>query len=327
MRKAALLAEQHGARLTMLHVVDPAGSQALRRWFSPTIDIELKTMQTRATLRRFAKEIIGRHGVAPKFDVLAGDAFEEIHARSERADLVVVGRRGSMASLKDLVAGSTAQRLVRLSRKPVLVVKRGNIASYRRVLVPVDFTDKSEAALAAAACLARDASLHVFHAQHPRDEFEMQMADVPSDAIREFRAMERGVSRARIHEMIDKAGLRDRPVFASVAHGDAVHMTLEQEKLLCADLIVAGKHGRSAMADLLLGSVSRRLLAGSACDVLIVPPTAVESIRASAPLAHSRQALQAAPVLNPALGSANAEGLASAPAHHRRDAARRSVAW
>ena len=325
-RKAALLAEQHAARLTMLHVVDPAGSQALRRRFSPTIDIELKTMQTRATLRRFAKDIIGRHGVAAKFEVVTGVAFEEVHSRSERADLVVVGQRGSMVSLKDLVVGSTTERLLRLSRKPVLVVKRGMWLRIARCLYRSTSRTNPRRHWRRLP-VSRDAALHVFHAQDSRDEFEMQMADVPSTAIREFREMRQGESCVRIHEMIAKAGLNGRPVFESVAQGDAARMTLEQEKLLCADLIVAGKYGRSAMADFLLGIVSRQVLVGSACDILIIPPIAVESHRTSAAVTHSRPAFQAAPVASSELRSADATGPASARAHHRRDGAQRRFAW
>jgi nucleotide-binding universal stress UspA family protein len=286
MRRAALLAEQHGARLTMLHVVDPAGSQTLRRWFSPTIDIELKTMQTRATLRRFAKEIIGRHGVTARFEVVAGDAFEEIHSRSGRADLVVLGQRGSAGSVKQFFVGSTVERLLRLARKPVLVVKRGHVTPYRQLLVPVDFTDKSETSLAAAARLARDAALNVFHVRDVEDEFEMKMAEVPLVAIREFRDMKSGESRARIAELAARAGVHERRLFAHVAQGDPARMPLEQEALLRADLVVAGKQGRSAMAEFLLGSVSRRLLEGSTCDVLIVP-SAAEDLRRGRPAAKN----------------------------------------
>jgi nucleotide-binding universal stress UspA family protein len=287
LRRAALLAEQHAARLTILHVVNPAGSRALRRWFPPTIDIELKTVQTRATLRRFAKEIIARHGIAAKFDVVAGDAFEEILSHSMRADLVVIGQRGTTASLKHLVMGSTTERLPRLSRKPVLVVKRGNHAPYRQVLVPTAFTDRCAAALSAAACLARNAAIHVLHARPSQDEFEMQMADVPSTVVDEYREMKLGEGRARVHEMIAKAGIRAGRAFACVAQGNPSTLALEQEKLLRADLIVAGKHGHSAMADFLLGSVSRRLLAGSSCDVLIIPSTAVDSLGAGTAVTHS----------------------------------------
>ncbi|HEX6705801.1 MAG TPA: universal stress protein [Albitalea sp.] len=41
--------------------------------------------------------------------------------------------------------------------------------------------------------------------------------------------------------------------------------------------MVIGKQGASAMADFLLGSVTRRLLARSTCDVMVVPRAAVDA--------------------------------------------------
>lgn len=280
-RKAALLAERHSARLTMLHVVSPAGSQALRRWLSPSTDIERVTVQARATLRRFAKEILGKHGVAAKFDVVVGNAFDEILAGSQHADLVVVGERRT-GTLKEFVVGGTVDRLLGQSRKPLLIVKRGNKDPYRQVLVPVDLTSHSEAALRAAVSLSQhDGAIHVFHARDSRGEFEMQMADVPAPVIREYREMKHGEARARLRELIAKVGVEARRVFAFVSQGDARRLILEHEKLLQADLVVAGKQAQSAMVDFLLGSVASRLLTGSKCDVLIIPRASTESIRAA----------------------------------------------
>lgn len=56
-RRAALLAHEHGARLKLVHVLDPAGCKPLRDWSSPRIDIDLKAAQARESLRRFAIEI------------------------------------------------------------------------------------------------------------------------------------------------------------------------------------------------------------------------------------------------------------------------------
>jgi len=52
-------------------------------------------------------------------------------------------------------------------------------------------------------------------------------------------------------------------------HGAATLRILEQEQTIDADLIVIGKHGRSVMEELLLGSVTKHVLAHSSSDVLI----------------------------------------------------------
>jgi len=44
---------------------------------------------------------------------------------------------------------------------------------------------------------------------------------------------------------------------------------LEHEQMMDADLIVMGKHGQSALEELLLGSVTLHVLAYSSSDVFI----------------------------------------------------------
>ena len=48
-----------------------------------------------------------------------------------------------------------------------------------------------------------------------------------------------------------------------------MQLILEAEKSRDADLIVIGRQGRSMVADTLLGSVARRVLADAQCDVLV----------------------------------------------------------
>lgn len=280
-RKAALLAQQHEAQLTVLHVVNRARFNSLREWFSSSIDTDLKTAQARATLRQFAAEIAGRHGVAVTFEVLVADALAEILRRSERADLVVLGQRGKNP-FKDLVIGSTADRLLRKCRRPMLVVKRAVGDPYRQILVPVDFTADSEAALHAAAGLVPNADIHVFHALNSSGESAMRQAEVPAAVIREYREMEDGKACARMHGLIATLGMPSGRVSAALGRGRAWRSTLDQADALRADLIVAGKPRRSALADFLLGSVTRRLLAHSKCDLLVVPRAAFEALPANA---------------------------------------------
>ena len=52
----------------------------------------------------------------------------------------------------------------------------------------------------------------------------------------------------------------------------AAHTIAEEAKEAGADLIVVGTRGHTALAGLLLGSVTQRLLHIAPCPVLAVPP-------------------------------------------------------
>lgn len=90
-RRAALLAHEHGARLHLLHVLKAAGCKALCNWVSPTTDINLKVAQARSALRRLAVETSGVYDVSPSLEVVVGDPFETLMQASQRAELVILG--------------------------------------------------------------------------------------------------------------------------------------------------------------------------------------------------------------------------------------------
>jgi len=278
-RRAALIASHHRARLSLLHVVDGDGCDALRRLFARDVDLPLKTAQTRASLARLASEIVGRHGIDVDVAVTAGDAFEDITRASASADLLVLGARRAGA-LRGRVVGGTAERLVRTCRTPVLVVKDERThGSYRRILVPLDFTPCSPAALAIAAGLADDARVHAFHAREAGDSLAMHLPDVPLDTLRQVREMEEEQARWRMHEMAARLRIAPGRVAASVGRGDAASAALREALAVDADLVVAGKQGRSTLADFLLGSVTRQLLRQARCDVMVIPRAAVAAAR------------------------------------------------
>ena len=177
-RRAALLAHEHGARLHILHVLNPAGCKPLRDWFSPTLDLDLKAAQARDALRRLAVEILGAYDLTASVEVAVGNPFETLMKASEHVDLVVLGRRGH-GHLKGLLVGRTVDRMLRICRRPVLVVKTSVQGSYRRVLVPIDFTAASGAAIRVADRMRREMSMHVFHALNSKREAVLRDADVP----------------------------------------------------------------------------------------------------------------------------------------------------
>jgi nucleotide-binding universal stress UspA family protein len=269
-RRAALLAHEHGTRLHILHVVKAAGCKPLRDWFSPTMDVDLRAAQARAALQRVAVEITGAYEVIPTVEVVVGDPFETLLRASDRADLVVLGRRGR-GRFSGLLVGGTADRLLRTCRRPVLVVRTPVAQSYRRVLVLIDFSASSDLAIRVAAQMRREASVQVFHAINSKRDALLRDADVPEHIIRETRLMEEAGTNARMRRKVAGLGLDCAPMSFALAYGPAVKSTLRHAQQLGADLIVAGKQGRSTVGGFLLGSVSRRVLSEAICDMMIVP--------------------------------------------------------
>lgn len=269
-RRAALLAQEHGARLHILHVLKRSRCGPLRDWFAPTMHVDLRAAEARAALRGMAVEILSAYDVDATVEVDLGNPCAALMRASQRADMVVVGQRGH-GRFSSLLVGRTADRLLKTCQRPILAVRTPAERSYRRVLLPIDFTLSSDAAIEAAARIRREASVQVFHAINARRDAVLRDADVPEHVIREARQMEAEGTNARMRRKIDGRGLDSTPVSFVLAYAPAARSTLHQARQLRADLIVAGRQGRSALGALLHGSVSASVMSDAVCDVLIVP--------------------------------------------------------
>lgn len=304
-RRAALLAHEHGARLHILHVLKPSRCRPLRDWLAPTTNIDLKAAQALAALRRIAVEILGAHDVHATVEVEAGDLVTALTRASQRADLVVVGQRGHRRSSR-LLIGRTADRLLKKCQRPILAVRAPVKHSYRRLLLAIDFSASSDAAIQVAAQVRREASMLVFHAINAKRDALLRDADVPEHIVREARVMDEAETDARMRRKVDGLGLNCPPLSFALAYGPVVRSTLRQAQQFRADLIIAGKQARSALGGFLLGSVGRSILSEAACDMLIVPmprdsasplaaATVAPQLNSEAPSGHAVLAQSAAP--------------------------------
>lgn len=300
-RRAALLAKQHGARLGIVHVVGQARRWPISGWFPSTIDLDRWIANARSALHRLASDLTIRYDVTTDLEVRTGDVLQELHHASARADLLVMGQRRRSA-LAELVFGSTAQRLVECSARFVLVVKQAANQEYRRALVPIDFTPASDAAATVASRLAKDIDLQVFHAFDSTGEFVMGEADSESTA-REHGLREEVALLARMRRSMARLGLDSSRLSFAFGRGSTVKATLRQAQSLNADVLVAAKQRRGRMATSMLGNVNS-LLARSRCDVLIVSrgvrnprhPQAVAAPRPAAVTGIGRVRASQAPV-------------------------------
>ena len=92
----------------------------------PPVDIE--TEGRKAFEAEFA-----RLGDAVEREFVVGDPVDELVARSEDADLVIVGSRG-YGPLRSVLLGSVSAKLVRRAACPVMVVPRGAAAEAAALL-------------------------------------------------------------------------------------------------------------------------------------------------------------------------------------------------
>lgn len=256
--RAARLAGQHRADLMLLHVVPGSASEDALR-------------QARIRLHGLARRLGAQAGGRIACHVAQGDLLRETTRAAADADLLVLGSARQNA-LREFLMGSSAEQIIRLVRRPVLVVKRTADETYRRVLVPVELAAHADRSIAAALTLSPEAEVEVFHALNMRHEISLRAAEVPEPVLRRDRNRLADEARGTLSAMIRSAGGAPWRVVPAFGFGDAAALALQKEAAMAAQLVVIGKRRLSVMADFLLGSVTQRLLAKSRADVLVLPP-------------------------------------------------------
>ena len=214
-------------------------------------------------------------GQEPEQEVLDGFPIPQLVAESRRAQLVVIGDRG-LGGVAGLLIGSVAFALAAEGSCPVVVVRGQADTTSGPVVVGVDGSPISEAALAYAfeAAALRGAPLLAVHAWRDVPLLAVHAErDVPLDpmtwASLDWDAVERQ-AQADLAERL--AGWREKypdvDVQRLVAQDRPAKVLVEQSA--GAQLVVVGSRGRGGLAGLLLGSVSHAVLHRAECPVAIV---------------------------------------------------------
>jgi nucleotide-binding universal stress UspA family protein len=270
--RAARLARSASASLTLVHAVSGSALDELRRWLDTSGGTEETLLDAvRRRLRDLASELSVQYQVSVDDVIVTGRPVDEIDriARERQADLIVTGTLGS-GFLRNRFVGSTAERVVRKSSQPVLMVRQAPRGPYRRVLVPVDFSGWSGPSVEIAATVAPDAHFVLMHAVEAPFEDRLGLAGIDGRVVDEYRATMRSDALRRMRDLATRAGFEsDRWTALTTQGGDVWVRIIQQEQEQDCDLIVVGKHGRNAMEDALLGSTTNRVMGESASDVLV----------------------------------------------------------
>lgn len=276
-RAAILCADQQCDTLELLIVKEAGLPDSLARVMNST-PASAEALLVDRTVRQMQpvfSRLQDNYGVRCAHTVRFGHPAAEIVSRADEmpADLTVIGAHGGNF-FTDIFLGNTADKMIRMSRRPLLVVKNEPEQAYRKILVPVDFSEDSLRAAHMALRIAPDAHITFLHAFDVWFEGEMQYANVSQDVINQYRVQAHEQARQEMNQFISDLEAGDWLLSRTITYGLPAPVIHEHATVMKPDLIVMGKHGRSRIEELLIGSVTRETIHRTPYDILVVPASA-----------------------------------------------------
>lgn len=280
LRYAKRLVERFKAKLHMVHVVTPplVLFPQPRQVLPPNFTDEM----VGNAIDRFEEVVRDFSLPLRHYTVRIGAVALEINevARITRTDFIAIATRG-YSGLKRAFLGSTTESVVRKAPCPVLVVRekdgstqpraRKGPLQFRKILVPLDFSEPSRLGLEYALSFAQEfhATLVLFHSifvsayvmgnRHTAHHAPTLIANQQEYARREMEELLEAISR--------KGGVAE----IKIAVGSAVEQIGKYVRKAGVDLIITSTHGRTGLRRVFIGSTAERLIRYATCPVLVVP--------------------------------------------------------
>lgn len=274
---AVALAQAFGSRVTLLQALERVPAAGRGRSIDP-LGWHIGKIEAGAYLDGLAARLKGL-GLQTESAVLEGQAAEQTieFARGHDVSLIVLSSHG-LSGLSGWNISSVVQKIILRAYVPVLIVRAyhpssGDLGSfrYRRLLVPLDGSQRAECVLPLATTLARshESQLLLAHLvskpeiprRAPLTQEEIELVD----RITERNRLQVGRYLEQLRSRL--SGDVETHLLVSDDAAAALHDLAEAEK---ADLVVLGAHGYSGRKKWPYGSVALSFIVYGTTPLLIV---------------------------------------------------------
>lgn len=242
------------AELVLAHVIEPPPATRSNVIRFPSAETIVNNVHADADKR--LRELC--EAIAPgrsKPEIRVGVPHEELVqlASATSSSLIAVGRQ-DLGSSGWARIGATAQRILRRSKVPILLVAGAEDRAPNHVLVAIDESDTTDDVIAWGAFLSHGFSSKatVVHAAGPEP--------APDDDEWIAAKLQKIPGAARMDKRITRTASRP------------AESIIEEARKLRSELVVIGSRGAGAADQMLFGSVAESVLLTSPCPVLVVLP-------------------------------------------------------
>ena len=267
--RARQIAEAHGVGLTAVHVID---DQVLDYNGDNENFGAVLAARAEARLSRLWSDLPASLASRFRHVISTGSPWQGIVAAAEEsgASLIVLGLH-RVNPMMDVFIGTTAERIIRHSAAPVLMVRDKPAGAYRKVMVGTDFSPSSSHALQAALRLVPAADFLVVHIFETPFPGLIRLSDEQLDTYRKERHAEAANQvQADLGMFLGTYTGPKAPQITSLCErGVPVNGLARMVERHQPELLVIGTDSRNSMPGARLGSVAVTFLNDPPCDVLV----------------------------------------------------------
>ncbi len=258
---AVFFVRDQNAEITLMHVdefdVSPLGyfnlhDEEIQKYR------DLKSRVLREQMEHFITEIVPSH-IKVHQEILSGRAYKVIAEEAEnKYDVIVMATRGT-TNLSDHLVGSTAERVVRLARCPVLSI-RGTAPpqsdTLRTILCPTDFSQSANAALSYAISIARTykSKLYVQYISEIGGEPDPEELRKRTPRLEDIHE---GAGEVVVEFIFDR----------DIEPNNSIIRFAEDREV---DLIVMSTHGKKGLRRVFIGNNTAEVVRKAECPVLTI---------------------------------------------------------
>jgi nucleotide-binding universal stress UspA family protein len=285
---AVALAALFQSHVTLLHVLDPVHMTNYAR----AVDA-FDWQMHRAEAEKYLTEMVaqmGQAGVQAESVILEGEAAERVveHERTSGSDLIILSSHGQ-SGISGWNVSSVVQKIILRAHTSIMIVRAYQPAAdltglrYRRLLLPVDGSQRAECVLPPAEMLvqAHTAQALFVHVVR-RPEMPRRTPLSPEDAALAERIVERNQTEAvrYLEELKSRLpGDVETRLLVRDSVDASLHELVDQEKV---DLVILSAHGYTGETRWPHGGVVTSFLSYGTTPLLIVQDYPQDSPGASA---------------------------------------------
>ena len=227
-----------------------------------------------ASLLKNLIEKLSESKIKIKYSIISGDYPASTileYAKNHKVDLLVLGAHGKY-SIHDWFVGTTAEYVARKTQLPVLIIKNSSHITYRKILIPIDFSAASKNAMRFATQLFTKTDFRLLHVgDHDYEALLKNEKNIPKEKLKEIRGAILFFLKEKTKKFIKECSAKLMKFPCDIKLGYPGMVIIDEAKRLKQDLVVMGTEGHSPRHYLFIGRVASRVLIEIDRDILLVP--------------------------------------------------------